>query len=75
MKNKGFLTAQFHIRGPCDHAKAGNSRESIRAIVMRRRREAIQGPPAAALRSPNCFVLSLRSASVAMTIQRDRKTR
>ena len=51
MKNKGFLTAKFHCRGPGDHAKAGNSRESIRAIVMRRRpREAIQGPPAAALR-------------------------
>jgi hypothetical protein len=49
MKNKGFLTAQFHCRGPGDHAKAGNSRESNRAIVMRRRREAIPGPPAAAL--------------------------
>jgi hypothetical protein len=50
MKNKGFLTFEFHCRGPGDHAKAGKSRETIRAIVMRRRREAIQGPPAAALR-------------------------
>jgi hypothetical protein len=38
MKNKGFLTAEFHCRGPGDDAKAGNSRESIRAIVMRRPR-------------------------------------
>jgi hypothetical protein len=43
MKNKGFSTAKFHCRRPGDHAKAGNSRESIRAIVMRRRREAIPG--------------------------------
>jgi hypothetical protein len=75
MKNKGFLTSKFHSREPGDDAKAGKSRESNRAIVMRRRREAIQGPPAAALRSPNCFVPSLRSASVAMTVHRDRKTR
>jgi hypothetical protein len=57
MKNKGFFDREFHCRGPGDDPKAGKSRESIRAIVMRRRREAIQGPPAAALRS------SLRSAS------------
>jgi hypothetical protein len=62
MKNKGFYDREFHCRGPGDHAKAGKSRESIRAIVMRRpagltHGEAIRGPPAAALRS------SLRSAS------------
>jgi hypothetical protein len=38
MKNKGFFTAEFHSSGPGDHAKAGKSRESIRAIVMRRPR-------------------------------------
>jgi hypothetical protein len=56
MKNQGFFDHGFHCLEPGDDAKAGKSRESIRATVMRRRREAIQGPPAAALRSPNCFV-------------------
>jgi hypothetical protein len=36
MKNKGFFDREFHSCGPGDHAKAGKSRESIRAIVMRR---------------------------------------
>jgi hypothetical protein len=49
MKTKDFLTAKFHCREPGDDAKAGNSRESIRAIVMSRRRDAIQERPAAAL--------------------------
>jgi hypothetical protein len=49
MKTKDFSTDKFHCREPGDDAKAGNSRESIRAIVMYRRRDAIQGPPAAAL--------------------------
>jgi hypothetical protein len=49
MKTNGFSTAQFHCREPGDDAKAGKSRKSIRAIVMDRRRDAIQGPPAAAL--------------------------
>jgi hypothetical protein len=49
MKTKDLFTAKFHCREPGDDAKAGKSRESIRAIVMCRRRDAIQGPPAAAL--------------------------
>jgi hypothetical protein len=49
MTTKDFFTARFHRREPGDDAKAGKSRESIRAIVMHRRRDAIQGPPAAAL--------------------------
>jgi hypothetical protein len=46
MKNKGFLTTEFHCRELGDDAKAGKSRESIRAIVMRRRR--LSNPRAAA---------------------------
>jgi hypothetical protein len=38
MKNRRLLIEEFHCRGPGDHAKAGKSRESIRAIVMRRPR-------------------------------------
>jgi|HubBroStandDraft_1064217.scaffolds.fasta_scaffold1864968_1 hypothetical protein len=49
MKTKYFFTAKFHRREPGDDAKAGKGRESIRAIVPYRRRDAIQGPPAAAL--------------------------
>jgi hypothetical protein len=54
MKSQGFLTAKFHCRGPGDHAKAGKSRESIRAIFHAptaglTRGEATQGPPPAAL--------------------------
>jgi hypothetical protein len=47
MKNKGFFDREFHCRGPGDNAKAGNSRESIRAIVMRWRR--ISNPGAAGI--------------------------
>jgi hypothetical protein len=49
MKTKDFFAAKFHCREPGDNAKAGNSRESIRANVMYRRRDAIQERPAAAL--------------------------
>jgi hypothetical protein len=49
MKNKGFFDREFHCREPGDDAKAGKSRESTRAIVMYRRPDALQGPPAAAL--------------------------
>jgi hypothetical protein len=62
MKNKGFFDREFHCRAAGDHAKAGNGRESIRAIVMRRRREATQGPPAA-LSIAELLLPSLRSAS------------
>jgi hypothetical protein len=76
MKTKDFLTAKFHCREPGDDAKAGNSRESIRAIVLYRRRDAIQGPPAAALGIAELLSSpSFRSASSQMTVQRDRKTR
>jgi hypothetical protein len=33
MKNKGLSHREFHCRRPGDHAKAGKSRESNRAIV------------------------------------------
>jgi hypothetical protein len=49
MKNKGFFDREFHCRGPGDHAKAGKSRESIRAIVMR---PATRCNPGAAGRRP-----------------------
>jgi hypothetical protein len=68
MNNKGFFDREFHCREPGDDAKAGKSRESIRAIVMRRRREAIQR--AAGLRPAILASLGV----VAMTVQRDRKT-
>jgi hypothetical protein len=75
MKNRGFLIAELHRRRPGDHAKPGKSRESIRAIVMRRRRAS---NPGAAGRRPVIAEL-LRPLAwlgvVAMTVQRDRKTR
>jgi hypothetical protein len=49
MKTKDFFTGKFHCREPGDDAKAGKSRESIRAIVMYRRRDGNSGPSAAAL--------------------------
>jgi hypothetical protein len=72
LKTKDLFTAKFHCREPGDDAKAGKSRESIRAIVLYRRRDAIQGRPAAALSNAE---LLHRSASSQMTVQRDRKTR
>ena len=39
------MTTEFHSRWPGDDAKAGNGRESIRAIVMRR--PPIRAPPGA----------------------------
>jgi hypothetical protein len=56
MKTKDLLTAKFHCREPGDDAKAGNSRESIRAIVMSRRRDAIRGRRPPPCRTPNCFI-------------------
>jgi hypothetical protein len=56
MKNKGFFAREFHCREPGDDVKAGKSRESIRAIVTRRRRDAIQGRRPPPSRTPNCFI-------------------
>jgi hypothetical protein len=83
MKNKGFLTAKFHCRAPGDHAKAGKSREK-QGIDSRHR----HAPPARLTRGEpipwvaGCcpaiaeWLRPLASLGVvAMTVQRDRKTR
>jgi hypothetical protein len=76
MKTKDLFTAKFHCREPGDDAKAGNSRESIRAIFHA---PATRRNPRAAGRRPGNRRIasspSFRSASSQMTVQRDRKTR
>jgi hypothetical protein len=66
MKNKGFFDPEFHRRGPAITRKqgtAGNRR-------LNRQAPATLEPPAAALRTPNCFIPLVSLGVVAMTVQR-----
>jgi hypothetical protein len=66
MKNKGFLTPSFTAVGRAITRKqgtAGNRR-------LNRQAPATLEPPAAALRTPNCFIPLVSLGVVAMTVQR-----
>jgi hypothetical protein len=67
MKNKAFFDREFHCRGPGDHAKAGNGRESTAQSSCA---GDAQEPPAATLRTPNCFIPLVSLGVVAVTVQR-----